>query len=56
MDVTYPNKSRHTSEDILAEIKAQYHFQLFSGVEHGFALRGNMENENERRSHDSASY
>ncbi|KAF8532101.1 Alpha/Beta hydrolase protein [Gautieria morchelliformis] len=48
VDLTFPNKPRHTAEDILAEIKATYHFQLFSGVEHGFALRGNMENENER--------
>ena len=29
--------------DILLEEKKQYHVQLFHGVEHGFALRGNMD-------------
>jgi Dienelactone hydrolase family len=50
VDPTFPAQSRHTSEEILAEIKATYHYQLFSGVVHGFALRGDMDNENERRS------
>jgi len=47
-DATFASEARHRSETILAEIKALYHYQLFSGVQHGFALRGNMEVENER--------
>ncbi|KAJ0116590.1 hypothetical protein J7T55_009740 [Diaporthe amygdali] len=34
--------------DILIEDKRQYHVQLFSGVEHGFALRGNQNDPYER--------
>ncbi|GJJ11545.1 hypothetical protein Clacol_005779 [Clathrus columnatus] len=47
-DFTFPSEARHRSEVILAEIKATYHYQLFSGVQHGFALRGDMNVENER--------
>jgi len=39
-DHTFPSESRRRAEDILAEIKATYHVQLFSGVVHGFATRG----------------
>lgn len=31
--------------------KATYHYQLFSGVEHGFALRGNPDEPYEREWH-----
>lgn len=34
--------------DILQSQKKTYHLQLFSGVEHGFALRGDMDNPYER--------
>ncbi|KAF8186793.1 Alpha/Beta hydrolase protein [Pholiota molesta] len=47
-DRTFPAASRHRAEDILAEIKATYHVQLFSGVSHGFATRGDPNVENER--------
>lgn len=47
-DHTFSAESRHRSEEILISIKAKYYYQLFSGVKHGFALRGNMEVENER--------
>ncbi|KAK0471283.1 Alpha/Beta hydrolase protein [Armillaria novae-zelandiae] len=40
-DRTFPLESRRRAEDILIEIKASYCFQVFSGVKHGFALRGN---------------
>lgn len=33
---------------MMIEQKKQYQVQLFQGVEHGFALRGNMENPYER--------
>lgn len=47
-DTRFPAESRHLSEKILTENKQTYHYQLFSGVEHGFALRGDMSVENER--------
>lgn len=33
--------------DILREGKKAYHVQLFYGVKHGFAVRGNMDNKHE---------
>jgi len=39
-DHTFPTESRRRAEDILAEKKATYHIQVFSGVVHGFATRG----------------
>ncbi|KAJ7472043.1 dienelactone hydrolase [Mycena latifolia] len=39
-DFTFELQSRRRAEDILIETKAKYHFQVFSGVQHGFALRG----------------
>ncbi|KAJ3812369.1 dienelactone hydrolase family-domain-containing protein [Lentinula lateritia] len=38
-DHTFPLQSRRVAEDILVERKAQYFFQVFSGVAHGFASR-----------------
>lgn len=35
---------------MLIEGKKPYHVQLFSGVEHGFALRGNQNDSYERKS------
>ncbi|KAI1307073.1 hypothetical protein F5Y03DRAFT_383855 [Xylaria venustula] len=39
-DHTFDVPSRRRALDILQEEKKIYHYQLFSGVEHGFALRG----------------
>lgn len=47
-DNSFPAASRHRAEEILAEIKATYHVQLFSGVSHGFGTRGDPKVENER--------
>ncbi|PPQ80615.1 hypothetical protein CVT24_002707 [Panaeolus cyanescens] len=47
VDHTFPIESRRRAEDILVEIKATYHIQVFSGVAHGFATRGNPDVENE---------
>ncbi|PCH34364.1 alpha/beta-hydrolase [Wolfiporia cocos MD-104 SS10] len=41
-DHTFPLEYRRKAEDILVEKKATYHIQVFSGVTHGFALRGNV--------------
>lgn len=42
VDHTFPLEFRRKAEDIMIEIKATYHIQVFSGVAHGFALRGNV--------------
>ncbi|EAU93581.2 hypothetical protein CC1G_02811 [Coprinopsis cinerea okayama7 len=47
-DFTFPPESRRRAVDILAEKKATYHVQLFSGVSHGFATRGDPAVENTR--------
>ncbi|KAL2846450.1 Alpha/Beta hydrolase protein [Aspergillus pseudoustus] len=47
-DHTFDQDSRRTALDILQSGRKTYHLQLFSGVEHGFALRGNMKNPYER--------
>lgn len=44
IDHTFDTESRRKAVDILRNEKKTYQLQLFSGVEHGFALRGNMEN------------
>ena len=47
-DKSFPKESRRRAEDILEEIKATYHVQIFSGVSHGFGTRGDPEVENSR--------
>jgi dienelactone hydrolase len=49
-DMTFPTDKRHRAEDILAEVKATYHVQVFSGVVHGWALRADLTDENARES------
>ena len=48
-DFTFSTESRRRAEDILIETKATYHIQLFSGVVHGFATRGDPNVENSRK-------
>jgi hypothetical protein len=43
IDHTFDVPSRRRALDILQAEKKVYHYQLFSGVEHGFALRGDPE-------------
>ncbi|KAJ7328948.1 Alpha/Beta hydrolase protein [Mycena albidolilacea] len=47
-DFTFPTEFRRLAEDILVEKKAQYQIQVFSGVKHGFAVRGDLENSDGR--------
>lgn len=47
-DFTFPLESRRRAEDLLIAAKAKYHIQVFSGVSHGFAVRGNPDVEQER--------
>ncbi|KZT05412.1 uncharacterized protein LAESUDRAFT_702246 [Laetiporus sulphureus 93-53] len=41
-DFTFSLEKRRRAEDILLEIKAAYHIQVFCGVKHGFATQGNV--------------
>jgi dienelactone hydrolase len=47
-DHTFPKESRRRAEDLLEEVKATYHVQIFSGVAHGFGTRGDPAVENSR--------
>ncbi|KZO95259.1 alpha/beta-hydrolase [Calocera viscosa TUFC12733] len=47
-DGTFPAELRHKAEEIVQANKLNYHFQLFSGVTHGFAIRGDPKIENQR--------
>ncbi|KAH7913222.1 dienelactone hydrolase [Hygrophoropsis aurantiaca] len=42
-DENFPTESRHRAEAIMAEHKGTYYFQLFSHVNHGFAVRIELE-------------
>jgi len=48
-DMTFPLTSRRRAEDIMVSRKSTYYFQVFSGVKHGFAVRGNPDVETERK-------
>lgn len=47
-DHTFDAESRNKAVDIMDQGGHKYHLQLFAGVSHGFALRGNMDNAYER--------
>ncbi|KAG1736987.1 alpha/beta-hydrolase [Suillus lakei] len=47
-DNAFPKETRRKVEDKLVEQKKMYHFQIFSGVSHGFAVRCDPNMENER--------
>ncbi|KAH7383410.1 dienelactone hydrolase [Cadophora sp. MPI-SDFR-AT-0126] len=44
-DQIWPTDKRHESEVILAKTGQPYQINLFSGVEHGFAVRGDLSKE-----------
>ncbi|PHH93318.1 hypothetical protein CDD83_7103 [Cordyceps sp. RAO-2017] len=41
-DAIFPNDKRHRSEEILVKTKQPYQINLYCGVEHGFAVRGEV--------------
>lgn len=47
-DHLFPLASRRRAEDIMVTRKCTYYFQIFSGITHGFAVRGNPDVEQER--------
>jgi dienelactone hydrolase len=48
VDHTFDTDGRRLAIDILQREKKTYHLQLFSGVAHGFALRGDMDDPYQR--------
>ena len=48
-DMTFPTPSRTRAVEILTERKIEYYLQVFSGVGHGFAIRGDMTKGHERK-------
>lgn len=53
-DSIFPTPKRHESEDILAKTGQPYQINLFSGVEHGFAVRADISNPINRFAKESA--
>ncbi|EGN93573.1 hypothetical protein SERLA73DRAFT_189276 [Serpula lacrymans var. lacrymans S7.3] len=47
VDRAFPVEARRRAEDILVANKTHYHIQVFAGVSHGFATRGDLNNETE---------
>lgn len=43
-DSIFPTEKRHESEVILKEVGYPYQINLYSGVEHGFAVRADLSN------------
>lgn len=53
-DDIFPPEKRQESETILGETGKPFQINLFSAVEHGFAVRGNVENKSERFAKEQA--
>lgn len=53
-DEIFPTEKRHRSEEILKETGQPYQLNLFSGVNHGFAMRGDMSVKVERFAKEQA--
>ncbi|KAG2140182.1 dienelactone hydrolase [Suillus clintonianus] len=47
-DLLFPLASRRRAEDIMVSRKCTYYLQVFSGIKHGFAVRGNPDIDTER--------
>ncbi|KAL4867961.1 hypothetical protein BDV12DRAFT_170370 [Aspergillus spectabilis] len=43
-DAIFPAENRHRSEEILKEVGVPYQVSLYSGVAHGYAVRGDITN------------
>ncbi|SPJ73933.1 related to hydrolase related to dienelactone hydrolase [Fusarium torulosum] len=55
-DSIFPAKLRHRSEEILIETGKPFQINLFSGVQHGFAVRGDPNNRVVRFAKEQAFY
>ncbi|UNI16851.1 hypothetical protein JDV02_003247 [Purpureocillium takamizusanense] len=54
IDNIFPAEMRHKSEEILVKTGQRYQINLYGGVEHGFAVRRNMDVAVERFARDQA--
>ena len=48
IDHIFPPEKRHKSEVILAETKQPWQLNLYSGCEHGFAVRAELSNKEKK--------
>ncbi|MCJ1383703.1 hypothetical protein MMC17_006817 [Xylographa soralifera] len=55
-DQIFPADKRHESEAILKEVGQPYQINLYSGVEHGFAVRGDMQKKEVKFGKEQAFY
>ncbi|KAF3803777.1 Hydrolase tropI [Colletotrichum gloeosporioides] len=55
-DDIFPAEKRHESEAILAKTGKDYQITLFSGVSHGFSVRGDVKDEKQRFAKEQAFY
>lgn len=55
-DDIFPAEKRHESEAILAKTGKDYQINLFSGVFHGFSVRGDVKDEKQRFAKEQAFY
>lgn len=53
-DAIFPAEKRHKSEEILAKTKQPYQVNLYSGVSHGFSVRGDPKVKAEKYAKDQA--
>jgi len=53
-DAIFPMDKRHKSEEILAAEKKTYQINLFSGVEHGFAVRCDLSDKTQKLAKEQA--
>ena len=53
-DNIFPAEKRHETEVILKELKLPYQINLYSGVQHGFALRCDLAVKQEKFAKESA--
>ena len=55
-DSIFPTEKRHESEEILKNTKLPFQINLYSGVEHGFAVRGDVTNKAQKFAKEAAFY
>ncbi|KAI0878659.1 dienelactone hydrolase [Hypoxylon argillaceum] len=55
-DTIFPSEKRHRSEEILKEIGQPYQINLYSGVVHGFAVRGDVTKKDQKFAKEQAFY
>lgn len=53
-DEIFPNDKRHHTEDLLKALKLPYQINLYAGVEHGFAVRGDPSDKKKQYAKEAA--